>query len=59
MRLKNLFLIGWMGVLMTSCYSMPSDYDYSVVPSTNNPDFTGGRTAPAMPQMPQMPGGGF
>lgn len=26
--------------MSTSCYHMPSEDDFSVIPSTNNPDFT-------------------
>ena len=45
-------------VVLTGCYAMPNEYDYCVVPSTNNPDYTGGRTtSSSMPQMPSIPGG--
>lgn len=30
-------------VLCVGCYRMPSDDDYSLVPTTNNPDITGDR----------------
>lgn len=35
----------------TSCYHMPGEDDYSVVPVTNNPDFTKSSKsgAPSMP----------
>lgn len=46
------FLLGIMLLgCLTSCYRMPGDDDYSVVPVTNNPDFTkcGKGGAPGMP----------
>ncbi len=40
--------------LLSSCYQMPKDGEYSVVPATNNPSVVGGDRAPNW-----MPGGGF
>lgn len=36
----------------SSCYRMPSEDDYSLLPSTNNPEMTRQRAEPVMPQMP-------
>ncbi len=35
--------------LLTACYRMPTEYDYSVVPTTNNPDITREKRTPPMP----------
>ncbi|MGA8164956.1 MAG: hypothetical protein WB791_08045 [Waddliaceae bacterium] len=40
---------------MASCYRMPGDDDYSVVPTTNNPAVIG--NSGNQPSL--MPGGGF
>lgn len=34
---------------LTACYRMPSEYDYSVVPATNNPDLTREKRTLPMP----------
>lgn len=36
---------------LTSCYRMPTDDDYSLVPSTNNPDTTRQRQDSLMPSV--------
>jgi hypothetical protein len=38
-------------LLLTSCYRMPSDDEYSLVPVTNNPSITFEKSS-AMPGMP-------
>lgn len=57
--MKKFLIFGMLSVVLTGCYAMPGDCDYCVVPSTNNPDYTGGRgTASSAPSaMPQIPGG--
>ncbi len=37
---------------LTSCYRMPTNDDYSLIPATNNPDFTGKRNQGGMPSVP-------
>lgn len=34
-------LLGSLLVLSSSCYRVPGEEDFSVIPSTNNPDITG------------------
>jgi len=34
----------------TGCYRMPTEGDYSTIPSTNNPTFTRQRAEPLAPQ---------
>lgn len=36
-----LLLLVAVGILCVSCYRMPTDNDYSVIPVTNNRDITG------------------
>ncbi|MBA3239081.1 MAG: hypothetical protein H0T62_12135 [Parachlamydiaceae bacterium] len=36
---------------LNSCYRMPTDDDYSLVPSTNNPDRTRQRQESLMPKV--------
>jgi hypothetical protein len=38
--LKSLFILPLMGFLLTGCYRMPTENDYSLVPTTNNPAVT-------------------
>ncbi len=38
--------------LLNSCYPMPTEDDYSLLPSTNNPEMTRQRAESVMPQMP-------
>jgi hypothetical protein len=35
----NLTLFTIAMILLSSCYRMPSEDDYSLIPMTNNPDF--------------------
>jgi len=37
--------------LFTACYRMPSEDDYSVVPSTNNPDITNAKSESCLPNL--------
>lgn len=37
---KLFFLASFVTVVLTSCYRMPTDDDYSLIPMTNNRDFT-------------------
>lgn len=39
-RLKMLILILMLTVSLTACYKMPTEEDFCLIPSTNNPDFT-------------------
>lgn len=48
------FAGGVVMILSTSCYRMPSDDDYCVIPITNNRDLTGDTNATA-----GMPGLGY
>ncbi len=36
----HLVLIGFLGSSLVSCYRMPTEDDFSVVPTTNNPSVT-------------------
>jgi len=47
--IASLFILA---VLLNSCYPMPTDDDYSLLPSTNNPEMTRQRAESVMPQMP-------
>jgi hypothetical protein len=49
---KILFLL--CALNLVSCYPMPTEEDYSTVPSTNNPDLTREK-----PSNNMMPGGSF
>jgi hypothetical protein len=40
-----------LAAVLNSCYPMPTDDDYSLLPSTNNPEMTRQRAESAMPQM--------
>lgn len=46
MKNKIVFIFLAMGILcaMTACYRMPTDDDYSLIPSTNNPAFSRQKT---------------
>lgn len=49
--IKNLFFTFVIVVALSSCYRMPTDEDYCVIPTTNNPDITretGGQLLPSM-----------
>lgn len=35
--------------LLAGCYRMPTDQDFSVIPTTNNPDITGDKRMPPLP----------
>lgn len=39
------------GTAVNSCYRMPTEDDYSLVPSTNNPDTTRQRKESLMPKV--------
>jgi hypothetical protein len=47
--LCNLALIVTSALILTSCYKMPSDDDYSTIPTTNNPDLTREKNDSMMP----------
>jgi len=49
--LRLLCLAIAISTLSTACYRMPTDDDFSLVPSTNNPDVTRQRGESAMPQV--------
>ncbi len=36
----RLMLAAWSGTCLASCYRMPTENDFSVVPTTNNPAVT-------------------
>lgn len=36
-------LLGSFLILTTACYRVPGEEDFSVIPSTNNPDITGSK----------------
>lgn len=38
--LIRLLFIGCLGISLVSCYRMPTENDFSVVPTTNNPAVT-------------------
>lgn len=38
--LIRLLFIGFLGSSLVSCYRMPTENDFSVVPTTNNPSVT-------------------
>lgn len=38
--LKKFFLLSILTLATTACYRMPTDEDYCVIPTTNNPDVT-------------------
>ncbi len=40
-----------LAAVLNSCYPMPTEDDYSLLPSTNNPEMTRQRAESAMPQM--------
>jgi PBP1b-binding outer membrane lipoprotein LpoB len=50
-RMKSIILLLTLATLMTACYRMPTDDDFSLVPATNNPAVTGERDESAMPGM--------
>lgn len=47
MKFLSLFLL----LTLCSCYTMPTDDDYSVVPMINNKDVTKEKSQSATPQM--------
>lgn len=47
-KIMALFLIAFS---LTGCYTMPGEDDYSLVPTTNNPDITREKSDSFMPQM--------
>ncbi len=50
--MNKIFLILSLSLLLTGCYRMPTDDDYSVVPNTNNPYITGDKAGQmGMPTM--------
>lgn len=42
---KALVLATLLLTITTSCYRMPTDEDYSLIPMTNNPDYTKTKSA--------------
>ena len=38
---KHFIVFASLLLCLTSCYRMPTDDDFSVIPTTNNPDVTG------------------
>lgn len=38
--MKKIYFLLTSALLLTSCYRMPNDDDYSAVPLTNHPDLT-------------------
>ncbi len=55
-RIVTLFLLmAFASILFMGCYRMPADGEYSVIPSTNNPDVIGNDRGAAS----WMPGSGF
>lgn len=40
MKSLNLFLFLSLSILLASCYRMPTENDFSTVPTTNNPALT-------------------
>lgn len=47
-------MVGVVTMLLSSCYRMPNDDEYSLVPATNNPDVVGDKGGQSW-----MPGAGF
>ena len=54
-HLWRALVIAIAALLITGCYRMPGDDDYSLIPSTNNADIIGAKAKAASP----MPGVGF
>lgn len=48
---KALMLLSLTLCLFTSCYRMPTDDDYCVIPTTNNPDVNNAQSASFMPSV--------
>lgn len=44
-------LIAYCALLLTGCYPMPTDEDFCVIPTTNNPDVTRAREEGLTPNM--------
>lgn len=47
---KTIFFICAL-LTLTGCYRMPTDEDFSVIPTTNNPDITRDRGESMMPNV--------
>lgn len=51
MRSINILLITAALVMLTSCYRMPGEDDFSTIPTTNNPDVTRAKDSSPAPSM--------
>lgn len=49
--LKIVFLFLIATFILSACYRIPNEDDYSVVPSVNNPDLTREKSSGFMPNM--------
>jgi hypothetical protein len=47
--MKNLLVLALFATLLTSCYKMPGDDDYSLIPTTNNPNVTCEKSSQMIP----------
>lgn len=45
----RIFILGLSLFALTSCYRMPGDEDYCLIPTTNNPTVTGAQPTNMMP----------
>lgn len=50
--LQQLFFAALLLAGLSACYRMPTEEDYCLIPSVNNPDMTGGRGSTGMPGVP-------
>jgi hypothetical protein len=50
--MKHFALFLLISALVTACYPMPTEDNYSILPMTNNPDVTKQRRESPIPQMP-------
>jgi hypothetical protein len=49
--LKTLMALIFIANMLTACYRMPADNEFSLVPTTNNPDITGDRGNSILPSV--------
>ncbi len=50
-KISSLFLLFFSFVVLASCYRMPNDNEYSLVPTTNNPAVTCEKNDNIMPSV--------
>lgn len=47
--ISRFFYLAALLMPLAGCYRFPTDQDYSVIPTTNNPEITGDKRMPPLP----------